>query len=246
MQHHLLARSITQAVKTNLATGRFARIAAARSPRNPLTLDEYIASVTTCTRAEYARVQALQAGDATAWNALRDFLTRRAQRITRNVRPDATLNDALEFADETCYIIFNKPYPFDAPFAAWATLILHRLILTRWTRSRDALDQARPPASLDAPGLGADDPTPLGDQIPNPRAQIAFERVEDRAGLLAALELLRSDAQRVLLRRVYLDGASLPALARELGISRQAVYNLHRRALARLREILKSNHAQDS
>jgi RNA polymerase sigma factor (sigma-70 family) len=239
---------ITRVVEENLTSGRFQRFATGRSERQPVTLVNYIDSVIFHCSREHARIQGLENGGTTEWNRLRDFLFRRAVPMVQRFRsgPDI-LASARDFAQQTCLIIFDECYPFDVSFDAWATTILKNLILAHYTRSPDVLNRFHPPESLDEPrGTDAESRPTLGELVPDNLSLALFEKTESQIVLLDAIDHLRSPAQRKVILETFLEELDDAHIARHLGKSKQAVYSLRHRALARLKEILSPSEIFDS
>lgn len=234
---------ITRLVEENLANGRFHRLAASQSRQQPLTLASYVDSVIFHCCREHGRIQGLENGDATEWNRLRDFLLRRAVPMVQRFRSGTNiLVAALDFAQQTCLVIFDERYPFDVSFDAWATTILKNLILAHYTRSPDVLNRLHPPESLDEPRTTDDGSRPLlGELVPDALSLASFEKVENQIVLLDAIDQLRSPAQRRVILETFLEELDDAQTARRLGKSKQAVYSLRHRALARLKEILSES-----
>lgn len=231
---------VIHAVERNLAGGRFQRLAAGYPREHPLTLTAYIDRVIVNTEQAHPRLQALETCDRAAWEQLYTWLARRAIAMLRSWRSSQdTQRDAADFAQQTCLVIFAKPFPCDISFEAWATTILKHLILERYRRSPDALNRAPHLASLDMPASRNDDTdTVLGEQLASTQALDDFDKIENRLILLDAIEQLKSEAQRSVILATWLNEQDDDEIARRLGKSTQAVYNLRGRALARLKEIL--------
>ncbi len=230
---------IVRSVEHNLASGRFQRLASSRSRTHPLELEDYIDRVVACACEESARLEALENGDSTAWEQLFFLLTRRAVAIVRQWRPIADIfGDAADFAQQACIIIYHKTYPCDVAFEAWATTILRNLISERYNRSRDALDRDGHPDSLDATASHDESGSTLGELIADGQSLAPFDQVENLMVLLDAIDQLRSPAQKYVIIATYLEEQDDAAIARRLGKTKQAVYNLRERALAKLHEIL--------
>lgn len=233
-------RRIIRSVEQNLASGRFQRLASNRSRTHPLKLEKYIDQVIVCACEEETRLEALEHGDATAWEQLRILLTRRAMVIIHQWRPHADiLGDAADFAQQTCLIIYHKIYPCDVAFEAWATTILRHNISERYNRSRDALDRDSHPDSLDNSSAHDETGSTLSELLANDQSLAPFEKVENQMVLFDAIDQLRSPAQRYVIIATYLDEKDDAEIARYLGKTKQAVYNLRDRALAKLNEILR-------
>jgi RNA polymerase sigma factor (sigma-70 family) len=143
--------------------------------------------------------------------------------------------EALNFAQETCLIIFEQRYPFDVSFEVWATKILKNLILARYTRGKDILDRRQRLESLDAETSEGGDS--LQEVTPDTRSLVPFEKIENQTLLLNAMAQL-SPIQRQVIQDTFLRELDDAQIARRLGKSKQAVYNLRHRALARLQQIL--------
>ncbi len=233
---------VTQLVSANIATGRFERFTAGDSRRSATVLAEYVDAAIYHARRESARVSALERGDETAWNQLRDLLIRRADRMVRQFhQSDAVHATALDFAQQTCLVIFDQRYPFDVSLDAWAVTILKNIVLEHFTRSSDVLRHPNTPDSLDRPVDGESGaPTALGDFIPDARARVPFDRIDDQTLLIDALNRLNSQAQQQVILWTFLDELDDDEIARRLGKSKQAVYNLRQRALRRLEKIVQT------
>ncbi len=230
---------VVRRVEENVASGRFQRLAAGRATRRPFNVADYVDLVICHAHREGARLRALEAGDPVAWNRLRDSLYRRACRMTRHFRNGSEASaEAWDFAQQTCLVIFSQRFPCDVSFDAWATTILKNLILVHYSRSPDVLNQHRPPASLDAPVVEDGSVCLLDELLASPQSLVPFEKVENQALLLAAIDKLRSAAQRQVILWTYFDQLDDGQIARRLRKNKQNVYNLRRRALLRLKRIL--------
>jgi RNA polymerase sigma factor (sigma-70 family) len=195
-----------------------------------------------CSR-EHGRIQGLENGDATEWNRLRDFLLRRAVPMVQRFRSGTNiLVAALDFAQQTCLVIFDERYPFDVSFDAWSTTILKNLILAHYTRSPDVLNRLHAPESLDEPRTtNGESRLSFSEIIPDALSFALFEKVENQIVLLDAIDRLCSPAQRRVILETFLDELDDAQIARGMGKSKQAVYSLRHRALARLKEILSES-----
>jgi len=231
---------IFRIVQANQNNGRFHRFATRRSPHNALTLAGYVDILLFHFGREYVRIDLLENGDAAEWERLRNFLARRAYRIVQRFRNGAdVLAETLDFAHETCLVIFNECYPFDVSFDAWATTILKNLILTRYTRGTDIIDRSGTTESLDASHVSDDGAvSTLGELFADGQSLAPFEKIENQTILLDAIALLQSPAQRQVIQDTFLRELDDAQIAQRLGKSRQAVYNLRHRALVRLKRIL--------
>ncbi len=244
---------LVRTVQANLANGRLERLTRAarsdhigRSTRRLISLADYVDRVLWHLSREQTRVDSLARGDPGEWQRLRDFLARRASCLIERFAGRARAAEAYEFADEACRIIFEKPYPFDVPFDAWSTTILNHLVMARWTRSPDALDHGAPVLSLDAPMRpDPDEDRSLGDQLADDRSSSPFKAIEDQSVLLGAIDRLHSPAQRQVILDCYFADLSDDEISRRLGKSKQAVYNLRRRALMQLRQVLTADTVQE-
>ena len=237
-------RHITDIVSRNVASGRAQRVMARQSTegREELPLETYIDRVVNSYRQEHGRVEALAAQDEAAWTELLDQLTGRAYNILLRfqVPPGRARGEAADFAQATCQVIFNHPFPCDVSFDAWATLILKNRILWRDTRSQDLIDRRPGIISLDRPGQSeTGDDFSLYDLLTDDSGTSAFERLEVREWLIQAIACLRSRAQQQVIIDGFFYELSDEEIAKRLGKTKQAVYNLRHRALRGLKEILE-------
>ncbi len=235
---------IIQIVQTNLSNGRFQRFAAHRSRRHPLTLAGYIDHVLLYYSREHERIELLEKGNPAEWEQLRLLLAHRACQMVHHFRDGTDAwEEALNFAQETCLIIFEKRYPFDVSFEAWVTTILKNLVLAHYTRNGDVLNQPTAPESLDAADrMIASTGNPLGELLADTHALAPFEKIENQTVLLNAIAQL-SPTQRQVIQDTFLRELDDAQIARRLGKSKQAIYNLRHRALARLQQILARQSA---
>jgi len=234
---------IIQIVQTNLSNGRFQHFAAHRSRRHPLTLAGYIDHVLLYYSHEHERIELLEKGNPAEWEQLRLLLAHRACQMVHHFRDGTDAwEEALNFAQETCLIIFEQRYPFDVSLEVWATKILKNLILARYTRGKDILDRRQRLESLDAETSEAGDS--LQEVTPDTRSLVPFEKIENQTLLLNAMAQL-SPIQRQVIQDTFLRELDDAQIARRLGKSKQAVYNLRHRALARLQKILTPNIPQE-
>ncbi len=237
-------RHITDIVSQNVASGRALRVMAGQSAegREGLPLETYIDRVTNSYLREHSRVEALAAQNGAVWTELFEQLAGRAYNmlLRLQVPPGRARCEAPDFAQETCEIIFNHPFPYDVSFDAWATRILKNRILWRYTRSQDLIDREPRILSLDRPGRGeTGDDFSLYDLLADDSGTPAFECFEVREWLIQAIALLRSRAQQQVIIDTFLYELSDEEIAKRLGKTKQAVYNLRHRALQRLKQILE-------
>ena len=235
-----LESHVVQLVKRNLANGRVERFARHRAGANPVSTADYVDRVLHYFLAEHAHITLLERNDTVAWEQLRHQLEQRAYRMILRLHDVRTASQqASEFANETCRIIFEKSYPFDISFDAWATTILNRLILARFTRSTDALDRYGKPKSLDDPPKSDElSQNPLGELLPDEKASAPFEKIENQSLLLDAIARLRSPQQRKVIQFTFLDELDGDTIAKRMGKSKQSIYTLRNRALKQLKNIL--------
>ena len=239
-----LVRHITNVVSQNIASGRAQRAMAGQSPggREELPLETYIDRVVNSYLREHGRVEALAAQDEAAWTELLEQLTGRAYNILLRLQvpPGRARGEAADFAQETCEVIFSHPFPCDVSFDAWATRILKNRILWRYTRSRDLIDREPRILSLDRPGRSeTGDDLSLYNLLADESGTSAFERLEVREWLIQAIARLRSQAQQQVIIDTFFYELSDEEIAKRLGKTKQAVYNLRFRALRRLKQILE-------
>jgi RNA polymerase sigma factor (sigma-70 family) len=230
---------VVRIIRHNLARGRLARFAGNPSPP-PSTLADYIDRILSYVCLEQTRILALEIGDREEWLRLRDYLMRRASRMIERLDHREATALAPDLANQVCLIVFEEPYPFDVAFEAWITVILKNLVLARLTRSTDVLDRKRRLDSLDVFRKSeSGEAAPLSDLVGDDRSLAQFEKADNRITLQKAIEQLPSAPQRLVIQYSYLDELDDDEIARRLGKSKQAVYNLRQRALVRLKEILK-------
>ncbi len=225
-------------VRNNLARGRFERFAGNSSPP-PSMLADYIDRILSYACLEQSRILALEMGDRGAWLQLRDYLMQRASRMIERLDHREPTGLAADLANQVCLIVFEEPYPFDVAFEAWITVILKNLVLARLTRSTDALDRRHRLDSLDVfrkSEIG--EGITLSDVIGDDKSLAQFDKAENRIMLQKAIDQLPSAPQRRVIQYSFLDELDDDEIARRLGKSKQAVYNLRQRALIRLKEIL--------
>lgn len=243
-QTNKLTRHVARVCETNITSGRFARFASASGQSARVALRLYVQQVATITFTEHTRVVLLEQGDRTAWYAVQALLTRRAYHILRMLR-DTTIAqaEAPDFANDTCAIIFTKPFPYDVAFEAWATVILKNRIFAQYTRSPDVLNHEPFRVSLEA----------TSDLSGSPTLEITlyshdddhFDQIQDRIWVQDAINQLASPAQRKLVQAIHLDQKTFAEYAAQIGVSLQATYNLHHRAIRQLKKILLATTPQE-
>jgi len=239
-----LVRHITDIVSQNVASGRAQRVMAGPSTagREELPFETYVDRVVNSYLQEHGRVEALAAQNKAAWAELFVQLAGRAYNILLRLQvpPGRARGEAADFAQATCEVIFSHPFPYDVSFDAWATRILKNRILWRYTRSQDLIDREPRMLSLDRPGWSeTGDDFSLYDLLSDDSGASAFEGVEVREWLIQAIAGLRSQAQQQVIVDGFFYQLSDEEIAKRLGRTRQAVYNLRHRALQGLRQILK-------
>ncbi|HEY4690878.1 MAG TPA: sigma-70 family RNA polymerase sigma factor [Anaerolineae bacterium] len=256
-QSHLhalqLAEQIAKIVRDNLTSGRAQRVMGNRRERSsaaPMHLEQYVDSVIALYLAEHQRVKRLAACDNEEWFGLQMLLAKRAFRILQRwpAARQQPSDEAADFAQQTCESIFNTIFPYDVPFAAWATVILTNHIRQRYMRSRDLIDRSRAIESLDHPNGGDPDHlTSLYEILNDPAADEPFEKIDLQQQLLDAIARLPSQAQQDVVIYSFLYGWSDEQLAQRAGKTKQAIYNLRHRALQQLRQILSQEmHPKDN
>jgi RNA polymerase sigma factor (sigma-70 family) len=244
ISHEELVRYVTGIVSRNVASGRARGGTAGQSTEGEeKSLSEtYIDRVVDSYLQEHDRVEALAAQDEAAWTELLEQLTGRAYSILLRLQVPSgrARGEAADFAQETCEVIFNHPFPYDVSFDAWATRILKNRILWQYTRSQDLIDRESRMLSLDRPGQSeTGDDFSLYDLLTDDSGTSAFERLEVREWLIQAVACLRSRGQQQVIFDTFFYELSDEEIAKRLGRTRQAVYNLRHRALQGLKEILE-------
>jgi RNA polymerase sigma factor (sigma-70 family) len=246
-----LVRDIARIVWRNVQSGRAGRVIARDAGSDAVPPDawsQYVDKVITIYLEEHPRVARLIDRDDAEWARLYATLEYHARlRLhTQSATRSHLAQEAADFAQQACESIFRSEFPYDVAFAAWANVVLLNHIRRRLARSPDVIDRHPRLVSLDQPaGDELDTDSPAHETFPDPAGDVDFERVELRLALLAAIDQLGSRAQRAVVIDSYLRELSDDAIARKLGKSRQAVYNLRHRALEHLHEILTAVELQD-
>jgi RNA polymerase sigma factor (sigma-70 family) len=235
-----LAQRVSQIVARNLESGRARRVLAASQVVSIEQLEPYIDRVIATFLSEHERVDRLASAEGDEWSRLFGQLTNRAYVMLARVRQSpATAAEAIDFAQAACESVFHHTFPCDVSFDAWVTLILKNCVLQRYTRSRDLLDRNPEVASLDdSQMLAVGEGFSLHDLLADPSAAV-FERREIQDWLLQAIARLTSQAQQEVIVALYFNDHTEAEVARHLGRSVQAVYNLKHRALRQLKELLQ-------
>jgi RNA polymerase sigma factor (sigma-70 family) len=203
------------------------------------SLSGYIDRVISTSLHEWTRVHALDQGDPVEWAQLSDLLRRRAYSMIKHYREADAYEMAHDFAQQACLAIFSHPFPWDVSFDAWTTRILKNQVMAHYTRSSDALDQPIPTLSIDEPsGPEEDGGSPLAETIVAPSSRAPFEKIENLDFLLEALAQVRSATQYHVIVWTYFDQVEDEEIARRLKMRIQNIYNLRRRGLIRLYQIL--------
>lgn len=232
----VVVQRLVPIVTRNYQSGRAQRVLGAAPPIAPAQFERYIDRVLATFLLEHGRLERLAAADTDSWTVLLNQLARQAQVLLGRIcTSPATAPEELEFAQAACEVIWRCPFPFDVSFDAWATVILRNTIWQHYQRSRDMLDRCPAIESLDQPGPGGAASRYEWWAEPN---TAHVDQGEVREWLLAALRRLPSVAQEQVLLELYFHGRSAADVARRLGRSVQAVYNLKHRALAELRQVL--------
>ncbi len=230
---------LVRRVNENIHSGRFQRVASKRAKQHPLTLSAYIDQVILHGSREYAKIQALKRGDQDEWQRLCQSLFHRAYGMIRRLRNGMESEaDAKDCAQNACFLIYHHRFPCDISFDAWANTILRNVVVGRYTRSSDVLDQPGVSRSFDELEFQQDDFVPLNESLADPQAGAAFETFENQELLRSAIKQLSSRSQRQVILGTYVEGLSNTQVAQKLGKSKQAVYNLRKRALEELRDVL--------
>jgi RNA polymerase sigma factor (sigma-70 family) len=235
----------TEIVMGNASSGRLARVMVTSRRAQELTLDaldDYSGRIVTHYLQESRRMTALMTGDQVAWRNLRHWLASRAHAmLQRQLTSAAAAPDPNDFAQEACVTLATRlsSYPYDAPFDAWTTRVLHNIILARFQRGRDLLDRDPAVASLDR---SIKSTTPDSDSllqlVQDPSQADALEIVALRQQIWHALEQMQSKAQRAVIIYTYFYELPDVEIGARLGKETNNVAQLRRRALQRLKQIL--------
>jgi len=133
--------------------------------------------------------------------------------------------------------LWSAANKFDAmrgfAFSTYAVSTVRGYILRGLTR-----DKGKNPSSclsLDAPVAGGSERVSLADFLPDPES--GMDAALDRAGFGALVAGL-PPRERLLVTALYAEQRTLQEIAAGLGLTRQRVYQLHSRALRRLRQML--------
>jgi DNA-directed RNA polymerase specialized sigma24 family protein len=216
----------------NLQRGRVTKF----QTRNPgHTPADYVRRVADNLRLHGEVPDRLAAGSESEWQALSQAMTHRAYHrlLEIGIEPAVAQDRARDLAQKTCLNILQaQPYPYDVPYAAWATRILYNSIAQETQRSRDVMDRRDrlPLERWPADGEGDWD-------WADPSAADEAEHCELRQTLSWALNQLSPKQRTAVVRRVYdAEPDRLTALA--LASSEQAVQNHRHRGMHRLRQLL--------
>jgi RNA polymerase sigma factor (sigma-70 family) len=244
ISHQELVRRIADIVSRNVASGRARRVTAGQLTKGEEELlpETYVDRVINSYMREHSRVEALADRDEAAWTKLREQLAGRAYNILLRLQvpPGRARDEAPDFAHETCEAIFSHRFPYDVSFDAWATRILKNCVLWPPTRSQDLIDRQPRILSLDRPGRSKTfDDFSLYDLLADNSSLSTFERLEVREWLIQAITRLRSRAQQQVIIDTFFYELTDEEIAKRLGKTKQAVYNLRHRALRGLKQILE-------
>lgn len=241
---------VAKIVWRNVQSGRVRRAFARNGAHTSITLDsleEYVDRVIGHYLDEGERVERLAVGDGAEWEYLQRRLYWRAYRMLQRWSPMGftAKQDAVDFAQQTCLTIYHATFPYDVSFDAWATLILKNDILKRFTRSTDVIDRNPSMESLDhlCDDYDSDSwrsPRSLYDVMADPDSEALFESVDAQEQVRWAIARLPIPSQRQVVTYTFLLGRPDEWIAREMGRSRQAVYNLRHRAIQQLRQIMNA------
>lgn len=239
----VLTERVASIVSRNLASGRAGRAMTGRTTDDleEPALQAYVDRVIACYLQEHRRVERLAAKTGGEWNRLYEQLTRRAWYVLQGyvVCPARAADDAQDLAQETCEAIFCCRFPYDVPFDAWATRILLNCVLYYRTRSKGLMDRQLGIGSLDRPGFRrGDHGFSMYELLSDESGTSAFERLEERVWLLQVVGCLDSREQQQVIVDKYFYELKDEEIARRIGKTRQAVWNLRRRALQNLRKML--------
>ncbi|HEY4691562.1 MAG TPA: sigma-70 family RNA polymerase sigma factor [Anaerolineae bacterium] len=243
-----LAAQLAKIVWRNLHSGRVQRVFSRGEARAPIRLDwleEYVDRVIGYYLAEHERVERLADGDSAEWDRLQRLLYWRAYRMLQHwpLKGLTAEQDAVDYAQQTCISVYNATFPYDVSFDAWATLILHNHILKQYTRSTDVIDRNPLVESLDNSydSHDSDSWRSPHDALADPESEAPFESVDTQEQIKWAIARLPSPSQQQVVTYTFLLGRSDEWISREMGRSRQSVYNLRHRAIQQLRQILSAS-----
>ncbi|MBN1180137.1 MAG: sigma-70 family RNA polymerase sigma factor [Anaerolineae bacterium] len=223
----------------NLSSGRCKRANGGKECATENCLHVYAQRVAKHYWIEHEAVTGLAAKDPTLWKQLYDRLEKQATYICiRHGAPARKAKEqARDYAQEACERIFRNHYPCDVPFEAWTGKILVHCILHPPTRSKDVLDRSE---FADATFEELWDSERFN-LTPLSFSQPFYKDPEVLVTLLNAVEQLSSEAQRQVILLEFFFEWEPDQIARALGKTKQAVYNLKHRALRELKEVLFPN-----
>lgn len=219
---------LTRITRHNLASGRAGRV---MGQEDEPGIESYVSRVAAVYRREYDQIVRLAAGDHEAWRAVFRQLSRLAYRLLVKYgwSEGSAVEEAQDFAQTACGIIDNTPFTFDAPFDAWAALIVKNAVRQK-ARAGEPLYHPERTSALEQTGQ-RDDDEPPETWRPDESAEHEFARVEWQDWMVWVTRHLHSPAQRQVLLETLLEEYDDEEIARRLGRSRNAVQILRHRAL---------------
>lgn len=213
-----------------------------RHPGPLAHFETYIDRVIATYLREHDRVEKLVAQDETTWRELGEQLAGSAYHILlrQQVPAARAVNDALDFAQQTCEAVLSHRFPYDVAFDAWTTVILRNQILQRYTRSPDLMDRESESLSLDRPDQSeTDDDFSLYAVLADTSSISPFEKIEVQEWLIQAIDRLPSQAQQQVIVDTFFYELTDDEIAQRLHRTKQAIYSLRHRALRRLHQMLE-------
>jgi len=197
--------------------------------------DDYIDTVLGGYLREAPRVSALTARVRSAWERLLPLIHERVMRKLRAYyspdRPEfERLLDDLEQHCASLIWLSLPRYPYDTALEAWISRFVY--IEVRKVISQPGFAGSHLTLSLDH-GI-SDDATPLGDSLPDKRADAQYEDIDLKLTLEHLLRHLSADQRELVLRDLY--GQSNSDIAHALNRTENAIYKLRQRAYQTMRD----------
>lgn len=227
----------------NIDSGRFQSVQKLYHGGN-LSEIQYAHIVTSHYIKNHDRIIALSQGNSLEWQNLWERLYRLAyhQLVKYGWDQETAQKRAEEVVQDSCLTIYHHRYPFDCSFDAWSAFIMLNTLKRSYLRTHNPLDVPggiTALSTIDDNGEGSDEWS-KAQFIAQGESVETFRVLDDREQLFWAIQQLPSLAQRQVIVGMFFEGLSAADMAKQLGRTNQAVFNLKHQAMTKLHHLLAS------
>lgn len=224
--------SITPILWTNLEEGRIAKLLESGTVAS---IEAYVQRVKQNHDHWHTYVHKLQVEqDVGVWDDKYVKLQKWAYRSLEkrlDLPKEQLYEHGLTCATDSAEVLLTKRFPYDVHFERWAYVVTQNICLRLVTKFGKQLEKVADLGELDE----------WLDSLADPAGDTHHANQELRHQLFQAIAKLSLEADRQFLHLYYFEHKTFDEIAETMGVTKNALYQRHRKALIKLRKIWLAN-----